>query len=161
MACSLSLVFLRTSLPGAPEATIRSLNGSGGHTAEAEPPLGITGVSVEVIGDLAHLAVVAPATCPESSVSRFAETFEHEVDRCLVWIDAMHPPDHHGRVADLAVSDPAGLVLEVPRGQLRRLAQLAGTLLLGHLTHRFTTLPTLTLLPTVGFERNTVPLGGP
>ena len=118
-------------------------------------------MGMEVIRDLAHLAVVAPPTCPESSVRRFAEPFKHEVDRRLVRISAMDPPHHHGRVADLAVCDPAGVVLEVPGGQLRGLAQLAGTLLLGHLTHRFTTLPTLTLLPTVGFERNTVPLGGP
>ena len=41
------------------------------------------------------------------------------------WLDAVLAPDHHRRVADLAVGDPADLVVEVPLGQLSRLAELA------------------------------------
>lgn len=116
---------------------------------------------VEMIGDLTHLAVKAPATLPETGISGLAQAGEHVVDRGLVWIDPVDTPHHHWCVAHFTIRNPADIIFEVPGGQLRSFTELAGSLEFGHWTQRFTTLPILTLVPTTGLERNTVPLGGP
>ena len=70
-------------------------------------------------------------------------------------LDAVRPPDHHRRVADLAVGDPADLVVEVPLRQLSRLAELADPL--GHQQLRVTVEFTATVVPDAGLTDLIVP----
>src|SRR5690606_28216792 len=91
-------------------------------------PPGVAAVGVEVVGDLAHRAVDRPTVGPEAGGAGFGEAGEHVLHVGRRGLGAVAPPHHHGRVAHLAVGDPAHLVLVVPVGEAGRLAQLAALL---------------------------------
>ena len=88
-------------------------------------------MAVEVVGDLAHDPVVGPAAGAEDLVGHPAELGPHVVEIGLGGFGAVVAPDDHGDVADLAVGDPADVVLVVPGGEAGRLAQFADRVRVG------------------------------
>src|SRR5437867_3103574 len=80
-------------------------------------------VGVEVVGDVAHVPVH-----PELTKLRggdLAQALAHVRDVRLRRRRAVEAPDHHRRLADLALGDPADVVLETPQGQLQGAAEVA------------------------------------
>src|SRR6266567_5231690 len=80
-------------------------------------------VSVEVVRDIAHVAVH-----PELADLRrgyLAQTLAHVRDVRLRGSRAVEAPHHHRRLADLALGDPADVVLEEPGRQFQGAAQVA------------------------------------
>ena len=82
-------------------------------------------MGVEVIGDLTHDPVEGPSALAEATVRRISQPVEHVGHSLVRGISAVLAPHHHWGVAHLTVSDPAGVILEVPVGQLGCLAELA------------------------------------
>ena len=103
--------------------TRRRRHGQRGHQASFRPR--VAGVGVEVVRDLAHDPVVGPHTLAQDPVGHLAEAGQHVVDVGLGGLVAVLLPHHHRHAAHLAVGHPARVVLVVPLGDPRRLAQLA------------------------------------
>lgn len=79
---------------------------------------------MEVVRNLPHVVVDDPAVT-ESIRRRVGETGQHVVP-VLSWrVHAVPTPHHHRGLADLALGDPADVVLVEPRRYPFRLAQLA------------------------------------
>ena len=78
---------------------------------------------MEVIGDLSHHLVDGEAAVPETSGRDRSQLSDHVVEDVVRRFDAVLLPHDHRDVADLAVGDPAHVVLVVPRRDARRLAQ--------------------------------------
>jgi hypothetical protein len=80
-------------------------------------------VGVVVVGDIAHVVVDVDA----AKVGRgyFAEAGVHVGELSRWRLGAVAAPDDHRRLADLALRDPADVVLVVPRRDPRGRTQLA------------------------------------
>src|SRR5437870_4015065 len=90
---------------------------------EAEEPVLWPGVRVVVVGDVAHVTVHPELAEPRRG--DLAQSLAHVGDVRLGRRGAVKPPDHHGRLADLALGDPADLVLEEPGRELQGPAEIA------------------------------------
>jgi len=82
-------------------------------------------VRVEVVRDLAHDAVDRPVALTENLVGNAAEMTEHRFELVGGRVGGVAAPDNHGDLTYLARGNPAQVVGVVPRGQLRRFAELA------------------------------------
>jgi len=90
-------------------------------------------MAVEVVGDLAHDAVVGPDAGTEDVVGHAAELGPHVIEIVGRRFGPVLTPDHHGDVADLAVGDPTDVVFVVPSGETGRFAEFADRSGGGHL----------------------------
>ncbi len=115
---------------------------------------------MKVIWNLTHHPVKGPTTFTESLISSMAEMVEHVLEVCFGRIDSVLAPNDHRCVTNLAVGDPANLVVEVPFGQLGRFAQLAD-LARHHLRFTVTVDPAATVDPRPGRVEITRPDVGP
>src|SRR5579872_7401399 len=96
---------------------------------EAPGPEGVVPrVRVVVVRDVAHVVVDVVASDAEPLVGDRAECGEQPVADLRRRSGGMDAPDHHRHLAQLAVRDPAVLVLVVPPRPPRGLAQLAAVL---------------------------------
>src|SRR5690606_7906656 len=91
---------------------------AGGHAVPPEPvpeePAHRAGVGVPVVGDVAH--VVVDVVAVEDTVGHLGQPPRHVVAVLVGDVGAVPAPHHHGRRADLAVGDPAHVVLVIPGG---------------------------------------------
>src|SRR2546428_664775 len=94
------------------------------------PPEGVaeeaargSAVGVPVVRDVPH--VVVHPELPELLRGDFRQTLAHVRDVLVGGRGPVIPPDHHGHLADLALRDPADLVLVIPRGDPRGTAEIA------------------------------------
>ena len=100
--------------------------------AVAEEAARGAGVGVVVVGDVAH--VVVDVVAVEHRGGDAGELAVHVGEVVRRRVDAVPAPHDHRRVADLALGDPAHVVLVEPVGDLGGLAQVAavGLLAPGH-----------------------------
>jgi hypothetical protein len=77
-----------------------------------------------VVGDVAH--VVVDPELAEAGRRHLAEAMVHVGDVTGRGLGPVPPPHHHGHGADLALGDPAHVVLVVPGGEARGAAEIAG-----------------------------------
>src|SRR5690348_13036009 len=119
----ISLPFLCSSL----SAIAFSLGGDARRlppgTGTEEPALG-PAVGVVVVGDVAHV-IVDVALAAEHAGGDLPQQGVHVALVLGGWLGAVVAPHHHGHVADVALRDPADVVLVVPGRDLRRPAQVA------------------------------------
>ena len=80
---------------------------------------------VVVVGNVAHVVVNLPAVLPEKGVGDGGQLGVQVRFHVVGGLWVVHRPDHHRHEADLAVSNPAGLVLEVATSDGRRFAEIA------------------------------------
>src|SRR5437588_46795 len=99
--------------------------GSAAPGEAAHPPTRVAGVGVEVVGDLAHDRIDVEPTLAEALGADALQGGEHVGPLVLGGLGAVPLPDDHGDSADLALGDPADVVLVEPRRDARRLAELA------------------------------------
>src|ERR1022692_2881750 len=90
----------------------------------AHPPVRVAGVRVEVVGDLAHVPVDRPVPSAQHLVGDPPEMPEHARELFFRRVDGVAAPDDHGDTTYLAFGDPSQLVVVVPGGETRRLAEL-------------------------------------
>ncbi len=88
-----------------------------------EPALG-PAVGVVVVGDVAHV-VVDVALAAENAGGDLAQQRVHVGHVLGGRLGAVVAPHHHGHVADVALGDPADVVLVVPGRDPGRPAQVA------------------------------------
>jgi hypothetical protein len=85
----------------------------------------VAGVCVEVVRDLTHVGVERPVALAKDLVCNPAEVREHRLELLRRWLDPVASPYNHRDPADLALGDPADLVLVVPGRERRGLTQVA------------------------------------
>jgi hypothetical protein len=81
-------------------------------------------MGVEVIGDLAHLAVDGEVVSPETGRGDPFEMGQHVGQVSIPWPCAVVAPHNDGNTTGLTIGDPADLVLVVPLGHPSRFAEL-------------------------------------
>src|SRR5919197_1413211 len=89
----------------------------------AEEPAGRARVRVPVIRDVAHVPV--QPVLADLPLCHVLQMRQHVREMLVGRVQPVAAPDHHGRLADLALGDPADLVLVEPRGDSLRPAQHA------------------------------------
>ena len=92
----------------------------------AEEPALRSGVRVVVVRDVAHVVVDVVLERRSASATTSARRVVHVRQRLGRRVGAVDPPDDHRDGADLALRDPAHVVLVEPLGDPRRLAEIAG-----------------------------------
>src|SRR3954447_15067016 len=92
------------------------------------------GVCVVVVGDVPHV-VVDVVLEREVLGDDAREVLVHVRQLGCGWVDAVPAPDDHRRRADLALGDPADVVLVVPRRDPRRFAEIAPVRVLVPVSH--------------------------
>jgi hypothetical protein len=85
----------------------------------------VAGVGVKVVRNLAHVGVERPVALPENLVCNTAKAREHQLELLRRGFDTMASPYDHRDPADLALGDPADLVLVVPGRKRCGLTQIA------------------------------------
>ena len=81
------------------------------------------GMGVIVVGDVPH--VIVQPELPEPGRRDLGEARAHVGEVLLGRSDAVEAPDHHGCVADVALGNPADVVLVVPRRDAGGAAEVA------------------------------------
>src|SRR5215470_8170816 len=87
-----------------------------------EEPAGRPRVSVPVIGNVAHVIVDPVRT--DLPLGHRVQLGAHVSQVLVGWLRAVPAPDHHRHLADLALGDPAHVVLVEPRRDALGPAQL-------------------------------------
>ena len=82
-------------------------------------------MGVEVVRDLTHDGVDVEPVGPEALGANPLELVEHVGPLIFGRLGAVLLPHDHRHITDLAIGDPAHVVLVVPRRDARRLAELA------------------------------------
>lgn len=82
-------------------------------------------MGVKMLRNLTHRSVDLVAARSESFRSSFLQALQHVRHLGFGRLSPMASPHNHWDIADLAIGDPATLVLEVPLGHPRGFAQLA------------------------------------
>ncbi len=118
-------------------------------------------MGVVVVGDVAHVIVKGPLPRTQLAVGDVGEPVAKPLAHVTGWGGVVHAPDHHGHEADLAVTDPAVVVLEVARRDDGGLAEIAV-----HCTFKMIVDFHLTIVPAAGtseitFVHFVVPALGP
>lgn len=108
---------------------------------------------VVVVGDVAHVIVEGPLPLAYLAVRHGAEQDPHPFT-LLLWrrVTVISPHDHRD-FTDFAVSDPTEFVLEVPRRDDRRLAEIAAV---AHFTLTMTVESFFTFVPAPGIVETPV-----
>src|SRR5205085_9671006 len=78
-----------------------------------EEAAGRAGVGMPVVRDIAHVTV--QPVFADLALCHVFQMSEHVREMLVGWVDPVTPPHDHRRLADLALGDPADLVLVKPR----------------------------------------------
>jgi hypothetical protein len=78
---------------------------------------------MEVVGDIAHVAV--DPELAETLGGHLAKPGVHVTELLVGRLGTVRAPDDHRHLADVALGDPADLVLVIPGGDARGLAEIA------------------------------------